>query len=137
MKPVRYAYGLTGALLLGGAAASLTTGYAAGAQVAQNDATQMSRVVPRAGAPESFATLTEQLAPAVVNISTRQRIEVQAQNPFAGTPFEGLFGNRGQQGGRPQERAAGGVAARRRQWVRHAAEGGHTVAASFRPCGPG
>jgi serine protease Do len=102
---MRYAYGLTGALLLGGAAASLTTGYAAGAQVAQNDATQMRSAVPRAGAPESFATLTEQLAPAVVNIATRQRIEVQAQqNPFAGTPFEGLFGNRGQQGGQGQPR---------------------------------
>lgn len=109
MKPVRYAYGLTGALLLGGAAASLTTGYVAGAQVAQNDATQMSRVVPRAGAPESFADLTAQLQPAVVNISTRQRIEVrQPQNPFAGTPFEGLFGNRrgGQGNGQPQTQEA-------------------------------
>ena len=110
MKPVRYAYGLTGALLLAGAAASLTTGYAAGAQVAQNDASQMSGVVPRSGAPESFATLTEQLAPAVVNIATRQRIEVQIQqNPFAGTPFEGLFGQRGRQGPqgqRPQTQEA-------------------------------
>ena len=109
MKPVRYAYGLTGALLLGGAAATLVTGHTAGAQVAQNDAAQMSRVVPRAGAPESFATLTEQLAPAVVNISTRQRIEVQQpQNPFAGTPFEGLFGNRGRSGqpGQPQTQEA-------------------------------
>ncbi len=112
MKPVRYAYGLTGALLLGGAAASLTTGYAAGAQVAQNDASQMSGVVPRQGAPETFATLTEQLAPAVVNIATRQRIEVQTQNPFAGTPFEGLFGQRGQQsrpgapGAQPQTQEA-------------------------------
>jgi len=111
VKPVRYAYGLTGALLLGGAAASLTTGYVAGAQVAQNDASQMSRVVPRQGAPESFADLTAQLAPAVVNISTRQRVEVdQPQNPFAGTPFEGLFGNRGggqgQQNGRPQTQEA-------------------------------
>src|SRR4029079_14706213 len=42
--------------------------------------------------------LTQQLAPAVVNISTRQRIQVEA-NPFAGTPFEGLFGNRGGGGG--------------------------------------
>ena len=107
MKPVRYAYGLTGALLLGGAAASLTTGYAAGAQVAQNDSTEMSRVVPRAGAPESFATLTQQLAPAVVNIATRQRIEVATQNPFAGTPFEGLFNQRGRPGqGQPQTQEA-------------------------------
>ena len=107
MKPVRYAYGLTTALLLAGAAASLTTGYSAGAQVAQNDASQMSRVVPRQGAPESFADLTQQLAPAVVNIATRQKIEVQApQNPFAGTPFEGLFGQRGGGGGQPQTQEA-------------------------------
>lgn len=106
MKPVRYAYGLTGALLLGGAAASLTTGYAAGAQVAQNDETRMVGAVPRAGAPESFAELTEQLQPAVVNISTRQRVEVQTTNPFAGTPFEGLFNQRRGQPQQPQTREA-------------------------------
>ena len=101
---MRYSYGLTSALLLGGAALTLTTGYPAGAQVAQNDDSQMARVVPRAGAPESFADLTAQLQPAVVNISTRQRIQVATQNPFAGTPFEGLFGNRG--GGQPTTREA-------------------------------
>jgi serine protease Do len=106
VKPVRYAYGLTTALLLGGATASLITGMPAGAQVAQNEASQMSNVVPRAGAPTSFADLTAQLAPAVVNISTRQRVQVAAQqNPFAGTPFEGLFGGQGGQGG-PQTREA-------------------------------
>jgi serine protease Do len=104
VKPVRYVYGLTTALLLGGATASLITGYPAGAQVAQNEAGQIQKVVPRPGAPSSFADLTDQLAPAVVNISTRQRIQVQQQNPFAGTPFEGLFGG-GQRGG-PQTREA-------------------------------
>ena len=44
---MRYAYGVTTALLLGGAAASLVTGLPAGAQVAQNDAQQMQNVVPR------------------------------------------------------------------------------------------
>ena len=92
MKPVRYSYGITAALLAGGAAISLITGQPAGAQVAQND----DRVVPRAGAPASFADLTEQLQPAVVNISTRQRITVNA-NPLAGTPFADLFGNQGPQ----------------------------------------
>jgi len=106
VKPVRYAYGLTGALLLGGAAVSLATGYPAGAQVAQNDDMQISRAVPRAGAPESFADLTEQLQPAVVNISTRQRIEVPTNNPFAGTPFEGLFNQRRGQSQQPQTREA-------------------------------
>ena len=92
---MKYSYGLTSALLLGGAAISLATGQPAGAQVAQNDESRMAGAVPRAGAPESFADLTAQLQPAVVNISTTQRIEVQTTNPFAGTPFEGLFGNRG------------------------------------------
>jgi serine protease Do len=101
---VKYSYGLTSALLVGGAAVSLITGHPAGAQVAQNDDSQMARVVPRAGAPEGFADLTAQLQPAVVNISTRQRIQVQTQNPFAGTPFEGLFGNRG--GAQPTTREA-------------------------------
>ncbi len=95
MKPVRYAYGLTSALLVGGAAISLVGGYPAGAQTAQNEGIEMQRAVPRAGAPESFADLTEQLQPAVVNISTRQQIEVPTRNsPFAGTPLEGMFGNR-------------------------------------------
>jgi serine protease Do len=79
---------------------ALVTGNPAGAQVAQNDAQQMAQVVPRVGAPSSFADLTAQLQPAVVNISTRQRIKIQAQaNPFAGTPFEGLFGGPSGPGG--------------------------------------
>lgn len=100
---MRYAYGLTSALLLGGAALSLATGFPAGAQVAQNDADKISAMVPRAGAPASFADLTQQLQPAVVNISTRQKVQVANANPFAGTPFEGMFG--GQDTG-PQTREA-------------------------------
>jgi serine protease Do len=94
VKPVRYSYAITSALLLGGAAVSLATGYPAGAQVAQNDDRAIARVVPRAGAPASFADLTAQLMPAVVNISTRQKITV-SNNPFAGTPFADLFGSQG------------------------------------------
>ena len=105
VKPVRYAYGVTSALLIGGAAISLATGLPAGAQVAQNDARQIQQAVPRAGAPASFADLTAQLQPAVVNISTRQRVRVAQQaNPFAGTPFADLFG--GGQGNGPQTREA-------------------------------
>ncbi|MCE2842251.1 MAG: trypsin-like peptidase domain-containing protein, partial [Novosphingobium sp.] len=89
---MRYAYGVTSALLVGGAAVSVLTGIPAGAQVAQNDAAQMQAMVPRAGAPASFAELTQQLQPAVVNIATRQRVRVANGNPFAGTPFEDLFG---------------------------------------------
>lgn len=90
---MRYAYSITSALLLGGASISLLTGVPAGAQVAQNDDSRMGTVVPRGGAPASFADLTEQLQPAVVNISTRQSIEVN-NDPLAGTPFAGRM-NRG------------------------------------------
>jgi serine protease Do len=117
VKPVRYSYGITSALLLGGAAISLITGVPAGAQVAQNDARPMAAIVPRAGAPTSFADLTAQVAPAVVNISTRQRITVQQQaNPFAGTPFEGLFGDQqGGGGGQFGGRGGGGGQAQTRE----------------------
>ena len=105
--PVRYAYGVTAALLLGGSALTLATGFPAGAQVAQNDTQQMQTMVPRAGAPGSFADLTQQLAPAVVNIATRQRVRVASSNPFAGTPFEDMFGGGGQGGQQsPQTREA-------------------------------
>ena len=100
---MRYVYGLTSALLVGGAAVSLMTGIPAGAQVAQNDTDVMDRVVPQAGAPASFANLTQQLQPAVVNIATRQSVEVN-RNPFAGTPFAELFNRRG--GNQPQRREA-------------------------------
>lgn len=104
---MRYAYGVTSALLLAGSALTLVTGLPAGAQVAQNETTQMQAIVPRAGAPASFADLTQQLQPAVVNISTRQRIKVQNQNPFAGTPFGDLFGGgQGGPGGGGQTREA-------------------------------
>ncbi|MEP5937962.1 MAG: Do family serine endopeptidase [Erythrobacter sp.] len=102
MNNVRYVYGLTTALLVGGATLSLVTGQPAGAQVAQNDEARMQQVVPRAGAPASFADLTQQLQPAVVNIATRQRVEVQSRNPFTGTPFEGMF-NRRNGGGNEQQ----------------------------------
>ena len=59
---MRYAYSVTSALLVGGAAISLATGFPAGAQVAQNDDSHMARVVPRAGAPESFADPSKQEA---------------------------------------------------------------------------
>src|SRR5438552_9633037 len=82
---VRYAYGVAMALLLGGTAFSLATGQA-GAQVAQN-APGTSAFAPRAGAPMSFADLVAKLQPAVVNISTKQRVPVKA----ATDPFEEFF----------------------------------------------
>jgi serine protease Do len=80
---VRYAYGVAMALLLGGTAFSLATGQA-GAQIAQNAPSALS---PRAGAPMSFADLSARLQPAVVNISTKQRVPVRAQ----ADPFEEFF----------------------------------------------
>jgi serine protease Do len=104
---VRYAYALTSALLLGGATATLALQPGA-AQTAQNDPGQMAQVAPRAGAPTSFADLVAKLQPAVVNISTNQKITTRAQqNPFAGTPFGDLFGQmQGQGGGAPVTRDA-------------------------------
>jgi serine protease Do len=91
---VRYAYAITSALLVGGAAATMALQSPLGAQTAQNDG-MTTASAPRAGAPGSFADLVARLQPAVVNISTEQRVTVQQGNPFAGTPFEGFFGNRG------------------------------------------
>ncbi len=91
-NPVRYAYGVATALLLGGTAFSLATGQA-GAQVAQNAPASLA---PR-GAPGSFADLAARLQPAVVNISTKQRIPVRTQvDPFE--EFFRRFGGQGPQG---------------------------------------
>ncbi len=97
---MRYAYAITGALLLGGTAIAVTSSPNVGAQTAQNEGTQAAAP---AGAPASLADMVEKLQPAVVNISTKQRVQVQ--NPFAGTPFGDLFGF-GQGGGQPQTRQA-------------------------------
>lgn len=107
MKTVRFAYALTGALLLGGTAASLTLQKPASAQTAQNEPGTINADAPRAGAPMSFADMVARLQPAVVNISTDQKITVQQPaNPFAGTPFGELFGQFGGGGGAPVTREA-------------------------------
>ena len=64
----------------------------------------MAAVAPR-GAPMSFADLAAKLAPAVVNISTTQKVQVpQQQNPFAGTPFGDMFRQfQGQGGGQSDD----------------------------------
>ena len=112
-SPVRYAYGVATALLVGGTAFSLATGQA-GAQGAQNAPAAMA---PR-GAPESFADLAARLQPAVVNISTKQRVPVRAQaDPFQ--EFIRRFGGQEPQGpqagpGGPQD-APGGPGPRTRE----------------------
>ena len=79
---VRYAYGVAMTLLVGGSAFSLATG-PVGAQTAQNPAA----ITPVAGAPKSFADLAARVMPAVVNISTKQKITVKQQ----ADPLEELF----------------------------------------------
>lgn len=86
---MRYVYGITGALLLGGAAATLTVG-PLGAQTAQNEPGTIAPATPRPGAPMSFADLADRLAPAVVNISTEQSIEVNRNRNFP-PGFEDFF----------------------------------------------
>lgn len=103
--PVRYAYAITSALLVGGASAALVLQNPAGAQTAQNEPGAIAAAAPRAGAPMSFADMVAKLQPAVVNISTTQRVQVQSANPFQGTPFGDLFGGQ-QGGGRPVTRQA-------------------------------
>lgn len=83
---MRYVYGITSALLVSGTALALVTQSPVGAQVAQNEQSEMAKVTPRSGAPESFADLVEQLQPAVVNIATKQEVTLGVRlNPFAGT----------------------------------------------------
>ena len=110
---MRYAYGVATALLLGGTAFSMATG-SAGAQVAQNAPGTMA-TPPRPGAPMSFADLAAKLQPAVVNISTRQRVPVRTQ----ADPLEEFFkrfgfpdnGQGGDQGGgaTPRTRETGSL----------------------------
>ncbi len=107
---MRNAVILTSALLTTGAALAITANMSplaaqdgAGATAAARGAPiSTNPIVPRAGAPTSFADLTAALQPAVVNISTRQRVRV-SNNPFAGTPLEGMV-NPGQGGGQGQTR---------------------------------
>ncbi|HVH37302.1 MAG TPA: trypsin-like peptidase domain-containing protein, partial [Sphingomicrobium sp.] len=106
---MRYAYGVATALLLGGSVFSIASG-PVGAQVAQN---APQALAPR-GAPQSFADLAAKLQPAVVNISTKQRVAVRRQ----ADPFEEFFrrfgapvpqgGQQGQQQG-PQTRETGSL----------------------------
>ena len=92
---MRYAYAITAALLAGGTTTALVLQQPLSAQVAQNAPGTIPSAAPRAGAPMSFADLAAKLQPAVVNISTTQRVQVQQGNPFAGTPFGDFFGQFG------------------------------------------
>ena len=80
---MRYVYAATTALLITGGTFALVTGNPVTAQTALPVSAQ-ANLAP-AGAPATFADLTAQLQPAVVNIATKQRVEVVAGvNPFTG-----------------------------------------------------
>lgn len=82
---MRYAYGVTALLLLSGSAFALSTGNPGPAAAMQGPVTiAQSGLAPR-GAPSSFADLAAQLQPAVVNIATKQKVQVATSfNPFTG-----------------------------------------------------
>ncbi len=83
---MRYAYGVTAFLLLSGSAYALTTGNPGPAIAAAQGPVTMAQtgLAPR-GAPNSFADLAAQLQPAVVNIATRQKVQVATSfNPITG-----------------------------------------------------
>ena len=83
---MRYAYAATAALLLSGSAYALTTGdaspVATGLPVS---ATLAQAGLAPGGAPPTFADLAAKLQPAVVNIATKQKVQVATSfNPFTG-----------------------------------------------------
>ncbi len=82
---MRYVYGLTAALLLGGTAIAISSHEPLDAQPPQNEGIQAAAAP--GGAPGSFADMVERLQPAVVNISTRQRVQARRN------PLDDLFGN--------------------------------------------
>jgi serine protease Do len=101
MDILRYVYGITAALLVGGSVATLTLNPVS-AQVAQNDPGVIQQATPpRAGAPMSFADLVGRLQPAVVNISTRQSIQINRSRnlPPGFEEFFRRFGGEVPQGG--------------------------------------
>ena len=95
MRKVRYVYGITAALLIGGSLTNVAIG-PVGAQTALNQPGAINAAPPRAGAPMSFADLAERLQPAVVNISTRQSITVARRRALP-PGFEEFFRRFGQE----------------------------------------
>ncbi len=86
---MRIAYAIAGTLLAGGTAATILLQEPIGAQSPQSAPASVASATPRPGAPLSFADLAARLQPAVVNVSTTQRVQVGGF-PM-GTPFDELF----------------------------------------------
>ena len=80
---MRYAYAVTTALLMTGGAVALVNDNPATAQTGLAVSEQVN--LAPGGAPSSFADLAAQLQPAVVNIATRQKVQVATSfNPLTG-----------------------------------------------------
>ncbi len=93
---MKYAYHITAALLLAGTTATFAL---QSPGTAQEAASGTATTPPRPGAPMSFADLAAKLQPAVVNISTVQKVRAPVLvNPFTGE----------QQGGGVDEQQGGG-----------------------------
>lgn len=99
-------------LLLAGSAAAMAQNAPAAAPVqpAQNAVAPAVPISPASGAPRSFADLTARLTPAVVNVSTTQKVEVgKLRGVPPGSPLEDLFRRFQEQqgeGGEPVTREA-------------------------------
>ena len=80
---MRYAYAVTTALLMAGGTVALVNGNPVTAQTGLSVSEQVN--LAPGGAPSSFADLAAQLQPAVVNIATRQKVQVATSlNPMTG-----------------------------------------------------
>jgi serine protease Do len=91
--------------------AAIAVAQAPAAQPAQNAVAPAVAIAPPGGAPRSFADLTARLAPAVVNVSTTQKVEIGRMRRFPGQPNNPLeeFFRRFQEqqdGGEPVTREA-------------------------------
>ena len=114
MRKVRYVYGITAALLIGGSMTNVAVG-PVGAQTAINAPGAINASPPRAGAPMSFADLAERLQPAVVNISTRQSITIPRRRalPPGFEEFFRRFGGEAPQQQQQQDGQGGGEVTQR------------------------
>jgi serine protease Do len=72
---VRYVYAISSAIFLGGAVHALALANPSAVPFTAFQGSPI--VVPRTGAPVSFADMVEKLQPAVVNIATRQKVSFQ------------------------------------------------------------
>ena len=100
------------ALLITGVAAIAVAQPQPAAQPAQNAQAPAVAIMPPGGAPRSFADLTARLAPAVVNVSTTQKVEIGRMRRMpgqpGGNPLEEFFRRfqEQQDGGEPVTREA-------------------------------